>query len=140
MILNLITWAVILVLVAYLLYRIAKLLVRLLRLLVRRFQQYLSAFDTTYVDTYEDLPDDRTTRKGFLRRRGRRVLPLSDTPRDRIRFIYLKKLLRHPEWSASETAKDHLSAPAAELYEKARYSTHEITDADSARFSSLAEQ
>ncbi len=138
LILNLITWTVIAALTAYLLFRIAKLLVRFLRFLVRRFQQYISAFDTTYVDTYEDLPLSDSVRKGFLRRRKRIPQSFSTSPRDRIRFFYLKMLLRHPEWSVSETAKDHLDQPAAELYEKARYSTHDISDEDAVRFSSLA--
>ena len=139
MILNLITWAFLLSLVLYLLFRMAKLLLRLLRHLVRRFQQYISSFDTIYVDTYEDLPQSDSIRQGLFRRNRKPAVSFGDSPRGKIRSVYLKKLLHHPEWSPSETAKDHLCQPAAELYEKARYSTHDMTDEEAARFTSLAE-
>lgn len=138
MILNILTWAFLLSLVLYLLFRIAKLLLWFLRRLVRRFQQYISAFDTAYEDTYEDLPQSDATRQGLFFRNRKPAVSFGDSPRGKIRSVYLKQLLRHPEWSPSETAKDHLCQPAAELYEKARYSTHDMTDEEAARFSSLA--
>ena len=41
---------------------------------------------------------------------------------------------KHPEWEKSHTARETLNEPSAQLYEKARYSSHEITPQDSEAF------
>lgn len=116
---------------------------RFVRWLWKRFQEYaLSTGTGDYVDEISDTREDGVRRRLFARLE-RRKDPLRGVnerklaPGPRVRFYYLRLLLKHPDWKASRTARENLSGPAAAIYERARYSKGEITEADAADFLEL---
>ena len=56
------------------------------------------------------------------------------TPGERIRVRYARLMDRKPQWSESSTARENLPGDAAALYERARYSEHEMTRRDEKDF------
>lgn len=122
-----------------------RILVRKLRilfgLLMARLSKFAAGAAEDYIDEISDTREDgERTRLGF-RRRKKAVDPLKGidesalAPGARIRFHYLKLMLRHPDWGPGSTARENLAPDAAGLYEKARYSNHEVTPADAEAFS-----
>ena len=122
-----------------------RILVRKLRilfgLLMARLSKFAAGAAEDYIDEISDTREDgERTRLGF-RRRKKAVDPLKGieesalVPGARIRFHYLKLMLRHPDWGPGSTARENLAPDAAGLYEKARYSNHEVTPADAEAFS-----
>lgn len=117
-------------------FYLVKLLVWLARKLMKWLSRFTASVSEDYVDEITDLREtgDRDT----LSRRARRArIDGSDValpPEMRIRRRYLRLLVKHPEWSAGSTARENLSADAATLYERARYSDHPVTEADAAKF------
>ena len=95
---------------------------------------YVSAATEDYIDEVTDLsPSDRDKPKGpRLSAAEERSLP----PAERIRYRYRRLKSRHPEWASGSTARENLPDKAAPLYEKARYSTHPITEEDADSFKS----
>lgn len=95
---------------------------------------YVSAATEDYIDEVTDLsPSDRDKPKGpRLSAAEERSLP----PAERIRYRYRRLKSRHPEWASGSTARENLPDKAAPLYEKARYSTHPITEEDADTFKS----
>lgn len=91
-------------------------------------------YDDEITDTRTDMEAEKIravqTQKRSLPQR--RKLP----PREQIRYRYGQLAKKHPQWRGADTARDHLEEAAAELYEKARYSDHPITQQDAARFKS----
>ena len=86
-----------------------------------------------YVDEIEDVREKRE-RTGS-RRRSRRGGSAVTDPRARIRMRYRGFIVRQRAWDPGMTARETLSdADAAELYERARYSPHPVTDAEAERF------
>ena len=56
------------------------------------------------------------------------------TPADQIRYRYRRLSAKHPEWKEHRTARENLPEAAAQLYERARYSDHPITEQDAENF------
>jgi hypothetical protein len=56
------------------------------------------------------------------------------TPVQRIRYQYSVLMKKHPYWSEQSTARENLPKDAAQIYEKARYSEHDVTAEDVQRF------
>ena len=110
----------------------------LLNRLWARLNDYLTASTEDYqdeiVDTREDATAERAVRR--LHRRGfrRRVDERALKPAERVRYRYQRTWLRHPEWTPERTARENLPEGAAEIYERARYSDHPVTDADAEEF------
>lgn len=107
--------------------------------LARRVLAYLQRHAAVITEDYEDEISD--TREGsgehtFLlhRRSARQKHTYPDTPAGRIRSRYAQLRLRNPAWADSSTARENLSADAAALYERARYSEHAPTQQDVLRF------
>ena len=103
-----------------------------------RLRQYASSVSEDYVDELEDTRlqgDERfgSARRILFRRHIRRSLK-DLSPREQIRARYGMLRGRHPEWNASQTARETLEESSARLYEKARYSRHEITRQESDAF------
>jgi len=71
-----------------------------------------------------------------MRRRNARRNLKELSPREQIRTRYGLLRGKHPEWASSDTARETLSEASAKIYEKARYSSHEITSEDSEAFAS----
>lgn len=111
----------------------------LLRYLLERLRQYAAAASEDYVDEISDTREDGTQRESMLAGLLKRMtMPRVDEktlpPRERMRYFYRKLIRRHPEWRISDTAREKLPEAAAVLYERARYSTHDITDDDAEHF------
>ena len=108
----------------------------LLRALAERLSLFASAASEDYVDEITDTREDAGERSSLLHLLHR--LDLSDDrrlpPGERIRRRYLLARLRHRDWRASQTARETLPPDAAQLYERARYSEHEITRQEAERF------
>lgn len=109
---------------------------RLVRFLRDRLRRFAAAAAEDYVDEVTDTRDDAELHTRFLLNRLRlnlgsdRNLP----PGRRIRRRYLRLRLRHGDWLSSRTARETLPPAAAPLYERARYSGHDMTEQDALDF------
>ena len=118
-----------------LLHYLVRALLHCMRRLLWRLQRYASAVTEDYEDEITDTREENADRSFHqLRRKGRQKLPYPDTPAGHIRRRYALLLARHSEWSQSSTARENLSADAAVLYERARYSNHAPAAEDVKRF------
>ncbi len=103
-----------------------------------QLRHYASAASEDYVDEIEDTRSEGEGRVSFaqqiLRRRNARRNLKDLPPREQIRMRYSMLRGRHPEWEQSHTARETLNETSARLYEKARYSSHEVTVQDSETF------
>ena len=92
---------------------------------------YATSVSEDYIDEVTDLTPAAAKKKApRLSSSEERALP----PAERIRYRYRRLKARHPEWESGSTARENLSDKAAPLYEKARYSTHPITEEDADTF------
>ncbi len=120
----------------YCLYFAVKKVRVFLRYLKRITGRYLHAVSEDYVDEITDTreDDDRSQRIQKAPRvtaAQERKLP----PNERIRYRYRRLMQKHPEWGSGSTARENLPDGAAPLYERARYSSHPITQEDAQAFS-----
>lgn len=110
----------------------------LLKILWARLNAYMASSSEDYVDEITDTREEGSTERALrrIRRRvqRRRVDERTLSPRERIRYRYLLLWDRHPEWTPERTARENLSGDAARLYERARYSHHEITEREAEDF------
>lgn len=92
---------------------------------------YAASVSEDYIDEVTDLSDAvAKARVPRLSSSEERSLP----PQERIRYRYRRLLSKHPDWERGSTARENLPELAAPLYEKARYSSHPITDEDADAF------
>lgn len=119
----------------------ARFLYRRLKVLVRKLLDHLSRFAAAagedYVDEITDTRDEEGVERQSLRGRFRQRMRWNGgnlSPRERIRYRYQRLQYRHPEWRGSQTAREAISGDAAGLYERARYSDHEISEEDARAF------
>lgn len=120
-------------LAAVLVWKGSKKLLQLLKKLLSNLSDYAS----TVSEDYED--EITNTRTAAPRRKKVRLSAADERgmpPAQRIRYRYRRLLARHPEWGRGSTARENLPGSAAPLYEKARYSSHDITEDDATRFAS----
>ena len=108
------------------------------RYLYGMLRNYANSASEDYVDEVEDTRDqggehETLTQKMRRRRNAKRNLK-ELPPREQIRTRYGLLRGRHPEWAASGTARETLNETSAKIYERARYSSHEITTEDSEAF------
>jgi len=113
----------------------------LLRYLWRKLMAYAAAASSEdYQDEVADTREPGELMRAFRDRIIRRnplkgVDEAALSPAERIRFHYLKRLLKHPEWESGRTARENLSNPgASDLYDRARYSDHELSPGDADDF------
>lgn len=118
------------------LWCLGKLAGRAYRRIAAWLERYAASATEDYVDEVTSTLDEAAREEKARLRRLRKSLARTqaDTPAARIRLRYQTLLLRHPEWPASRTARKTLSAEDATLYEKARYSTHEVSPEEADRF------
>lgn len=110
-------------------------LVQKLKILVKYLSQRLAHFAQTASEDFEDEVTDtrdegekeRLSLMDSLRRRMIRVDEKKLTPAQRVRYRYLRMMMKHPEWHVSQTARENLPSDAATLYERVRYSEDEIS-------------
>lgn len=110
----------------------------LLKVLWERLNAYMVSSSEDYVDEISDTRDgadhERSPRRSRRRLLKRRIDESALNPQERIRYRYLQAWLRHPEWTPERTARENISADAADLYERARYSSHEVTEREAEAF------
>ena len=103
-----------------------------------RLNAYMASSSEDYVDEIADTRDDAEHERLLRRRKKkqlrRRVDESTLNPQQRIRYRYLQMWLKHPEWTPERTARENLTGDAAQLYERARYSSHEVTEHDADAF------
>lgn len=114
-------------------------LVRALLYCMRRVLAHLKRYAAAVTEDYEDEITDTREESGQhtihpLRRKAKPRFSYPDTPAGRIRRRYAQLLARHSAWTSSSTVRENLSAEAAALYERARYSEHAPTAEDAKRF------
>ena len=111
---------------------------QLLRYLYGQLRHYASTASEDYVDEVEDTREQGekhySLAQRIMRRRNAQKNLKTLPPREQIRMRYSILRGKHPEWEQSSTARENLSESSAQLYEKARYSSHEITLQDSESF------
>lgn len=111
---------------------------RLARALVARLGRFAASAAEDYVDEVTDTREEGAAGNAILpwsrRRRigagGERRMP----PRERVRHRYLRLRRKHPEWRPGWTARETIPPDSAEIYERARYSGHEIGEEEAERF------
>ena len=119
-------------------------LVKIIRRVVRALKKLWKKLGQRRVVETEAFEDEITSTrenvlKGWLdalaaRRKITSVDERSLEPGKRIRYRYLRLLLKHKDWHAGKTARENLPDNAASLYERARYSDHPITEEDAQQF------
>lgn len=117
------------------LYGIGKLLFHGVQRLVALISRAANAQTEDFVDEITDTREDaRYAHSGDTQ--PRRVVPVLGrmSPAERIRYRYRRLMGKHPEWKEHNTVRETLAEEAAELYERARYSDHPVTDLDAERF------
>ena len=121
--------------IVFLLHSLFKLTIRLIRRMAAQLRSYMSAASGEFEDEITDTREDGAQREiRFLRKGKRSAAQSPDTPVGHIRFAYARLLRRRPQWTPSSTARENLSVSAAEIYERARYSSHPVTKDDVQRF------
>ena len=122
---------------AYALRVILRKLKVLMTLLIRQMSRYLAASTEDYEDEVTD-PREDGERSRILERRRRTSVPRMNerrmSPVERVRNRYRMLQARHAEWSYSSTARENLADETASIYERARYSSHDVTGEDAERF------
>lgn len=123
-----------LALAAVLLRAVVRKLLALARTLLGRLDRFAAVSSEDYVDEITDTRESGETRAVLPRMNLRLVRESGLPPRERIRSRYARLRGRHPAWTDASTARETLPDGAARLYERARYSGHEMTREDAERF------
>lgn len=120
----------------YALYFLGKKLIVFFKFMTRISGKYLHAVSEDYVDEITDTREGREDQSKARNRKHR--LSAQDerklSPDQRIRYRYLRLMQKHPEWNSGATARETLPADAAPIYERVRYSSHPVTEADAEAF------
>lgn len=135
-ILTVIVLALIAAVAVYALYIICKKLVIFAKFITRISGKYLHAVSEDYVDEITDTREGREN-TSEARNRKNRLSPLDERrlpPDQRIRYRYRRLMQKHPEWDSGATARETLTAEAAPLYERVRYSPYPVTEEEAQRF------
>jgi len=148
MIIEKIVLALALIIAAVLLFLALRVVWKKLKILIARIIErlnvYMAASSEDYVDeisdTRDDAQHDRLLHRARRRMLKKRVDESTLSPRERVRYRYLQMWLRHPEWTPERTARENLNADAANLYERARYSSHEVTEREAEAFAQHTER
>lgn len=118
--------------VLYGLYFLIRKLKGFLKLLGSGLQKYVQAVSEDYVDEVTDTRDDRKKKEKRKKRSVFNMRKLS--PAERIRYRYGLLMRKHPEWETGSTARENLTASAAGVYERVRYSNHPVGEAEAQVF------
>lgn len=111
-----------------------KLTIRLLRAIPDRLRRFAASAAEDYEDEITDTREGSGQAQSTLRLRRRAAQRTPDTPGEAIRYRYARLLARHKAWSDSSTARENLPEQTAEIYERARYSPHPVSQADADEF------
>lgn len=123
--------------ILYLLIVVYRKLRVLLRRLTERIRQYLQAVGEDYTDEITDTRAGDAREYSERKRKKRGAWLRSErglTPAQKVRRRYAVLLSRHPEWSPDRTARENLDHNGAELYERVRYGSGEVTEDEAAAY------
>ena len=131
-----------------LIYLLGKALLRGVKALSARLRAYMNAVSAGYNDQVESLLDWGEIRRSVQQRREKKKKTQEEripwerlSPRQQVRRSYQAYLRRHPDIPDSRTARQALADPRqADIYEVARYSTHDITPQQAQDFRKLREE
>lgn len=144
-VLEIVLWTLILAAIAFFAYCAIRYISRLVRWLWRHLKAYAAAANAgDYVDEITDTREDGGAIKFHwpLRRKSNpyQGVHLSRlAPGERVRFYYFKLMQRHRDWRQSGTARENLPTPAAEIYERARYSQNAVSEGEARDFQDLVQ-
>lgn len=121
----------------FILYKLGKVLWSSLQRFVKDIVDGANAeaedFEDEVTDTREDAQREQVGKRSTkVRRLASSVRKM--TPEEQIRYRYRWLSAKHPEWKEQSTARENLTEAAAQLYERARYSEHPITQEDAQCF------
>ena len=98
-------------------------------------ERYGAAVSEDYID---EITDTRETGDASRSRSrfgaSKPKAPKGGTPGERVRYRYKLLLWKHPEWNRGATAREKLPPDAADIYERARYSPHPVTEEEAEAF------
>ena len=123
-------------LIILILHRVVKLLVWLLKKLWKGMGRFATAVAQDYEEEITDTRAERAAKRNINTPRNqnsnRKKQDLD--PRQQVRDRYRWLLRKHRRWGVDSTARENLSAEAAEVYERARYSDHPVSKEDASQF------
>ena len=85
-------------------------------------------------DTRDDYELDSTPKRRAERIKAAFVNEQKLSAQQRVRHYYRRLALKHTEWTRGSTARETIPEEAAEIYERARYSAHPISEEDALAF------
>ncbi len=91
-------------------------------------------YEDEITDTREEYEVEATSKKRGERIKSAFVNEQKLSAQQRVRHYYRRLALKHGEWKQGNTARENLPTEAAEIYERARYSCHPVSDEDAAAF------
>lgn len=121
----------------YALYKLGKLVVYGVKKLVTGMVVGASLQAEDFVDEITDTRADAQAeyyRETGEKAAGQRTAVGMMLPAEQIRYRYRRLAKKHPEWKLHMTARENLAEDAAQLYERARYSDHPVTQQDAEQF------
>jgi hypothetical protein len=134
-VLMVVAFLVLLVLLCWMCVKVFRLIRMLLRKLRAKLEKYAAAVSEDYID---EITDTRETGEGSRSRirigKARPKAPKNPTPEEKVRYRYKLLLWKHPEWTKGTTARETLPETASEIYERARYSDHPVSEAEAEEF------
>lgn len=122
-------------------------LFRLIRDMVRKlYEKVTDGITLDAPDFLDEITDTRTDGESAYayekrKERIRQLVPDTRrmTPVQRIRYQYRQLMKKHPYWGDQSTARENLPKDAAQIYEKARYSEHTLSQQDAEQFAQKTE-
>lgn len=120
----------------FLLRFLGRLAFKALRRLIARLYRLSSSISEDYVDEVSDTRGENSEKRQTVLStlKNAKAAAYPDTPQGAVRRGYARLLRRNPGWSKSSTARENLNRHAASIYEKARYSTHTVTQEEANQF------
>ncbi len=122
--------------VLYGVYFLIRKLIVFARILGKMLQKYMHAVSEDYVDVITDTrdEDDPVTSREKKQKKLSPAEVRKLTPAGRVRYRYWQLMRKHPEWAKGSTARENLNAAAANVYERVRYSSYPVGEADARNF------
>ena len=115
-------------------------MVKLVAWLLKKLWKSMGRFATAVAQDYEEeITDTRAERAAkwtihIPRDQNRNRKKQEMDPRQQVRDRYRWLLRKHRRWGADSTARENLPVNAAQLYERARYSDHPVSQEDASQF------
>ena len=126
----------VIIIIIFLIFVVKK-LIQLIKYLWNKVNRFGHTISEDYEDTVTDTRDSGDKEGTFMDRLRSRIAEADETgltPTQKIRRRYLRIMKKHPEWAAGTTAREKLSDQAANIYERARYSQHSVSEEDVTAF------